>query len=160
MKTFDSELRLRLAPIVLKTGQRIEQPGKNIKNLYFLESGMASMTTLSNPQRGIYAVNYGAAKILCVEADLALLESRCAVLKTSGYDVALASPKVAESVLRSQKFDLVVASRLSGPALHGIANLSDGANVLVLKDLTIPSELLSLVAQRLNGVDRGAPQEP
>ncbi len=46
LKSFDSELvaRLHLAPIVFKTGQRIEQPGKPIRHLYFLESGMASMT--------------------------------------------------------------------------------------------------------------------
>src|ERR1039458_6045206 len=47
LKTFDSEViaRLYLAPIAFKAGQKIEQPGKPIKNLYFLESGMASMTT-------------------------------------------------------------------------------------------------------------------
>ena len=51
-------------------------------------------------------------KILCVEPDPALLESRCAVLKYSGYDAASASPRVAEIVLSSQKFDLIVISRL------------------------------------------------
>ena len=47
LKIFDGELiaRLHLAPVVFKVGQRIEQPGKPIKNLYFLDSGMASMTT-------------------------------------------------------------------------------------------------------------------
>jgi hypothetical protein len=97
-----------------------------------------------------------AAKILCVEAHVAVLESRCGVLKTSGYDVASASPQLAEIVLRSQKFDLIVASRLSDSDLHRIINLSDGAEVLVLEDLTIPSELLSLVAQRLNRRQRSA----
>ena len=48
LKTFDSELiaRLHLVPVVFKTGQKIEQPGKAIRNLYFLETGMASMTTI------------------------------------------------------------------------------------------------------------------
>jgi hypothetical protein len=51
--------------------------------------------------------NFGAAKILCLELDLGVLESRCAVLKYSGYDAAPASPKIAEIVLRSQKIDLI-----------------------------------------------------
>jgi DNA-binding response OmpR family regulator len=98
----------------------------------------------------------GAAKILCVELDLAVLESRCAVLKQSGYDAVSASPQLAEIVLRSQKFDLIVLSSLSGTDLHRIVNLADGADVLVLDGLTMPSELLSLVAQRLNRHQRRA----
>jgi DNA-binding response OmpR family regulator len=94
--------------------------------------------------------NFGAAKILCVELDEGLLKSRCDVLKSSGYDAASASPKIAEIVLRSQKFDLIVLSRLSDSDLHRIINFADGADVLVLDAVTSPSELLSLVAQRLN----------
>jgi hypothetical protein len=94
--------------------------------------------------------NFGAVKILCVELDVALLESHCAVLKCSGYDAASASPKLAKILLLSQKFDLIVLSILSEFDLHGIMNLADGADVLVLEGLTLPSELLSLVAQRLN----------
>jgi hypothetical protein len=96
------------------------------------------------------------AKILCVERDVGLLESRCAVLKHSGYDAASASPQVAEIVLRSQKFDVVVLSKLSDFDLHRINNLADGADVLVLDGFTSPSELLSLVTQRLNGRQRRA----
>jgi hypothetical protein len=90
------------------------------------------------------------AKILCVESDAAVRESRCAVLKYSGYATASESPQLAEILLRSQKFDLVVLSWLSDNDLHRIVGLSDGAEVLVLEELTMPSELLSLVAQRLN----------
>jgi hypothetical protein len=94
--------------------------------------------------------NVGAVKILCVESDLAALESRFAVLKASGFDAASATPRVAEVVLRGHRFDLIVVSRLSDSDLHRVNNLSDGADVLVLDALTMPSELLSLVAQRLN----------
>jgi hypothetical protein len=89
-------------------------------------------------------------KILCVERDVSVRKSRCAILKYSGYDAASASPQVAEIVLRSQKFDLIVISRLSDFDLHRIINLADGADVLVLGELTMPSELLSLVAERLD----------
>jgi len=52
-------------------------------------------------------------KILCVEQDVSVRKSCCGILKHSGYDAAPASPQVAEIVLRSQKFDLIVLSRLS-----------------------------------------------
>jgi hypothetical protein len=100
--------------------------------------------------------NFGAAKILCVELDVAVLESRCAVLKYSGYDAASTSPQLADIVLRSHKFDLIVVSSLKDSALQRIVNLSDSADVLVLDFLTMPSELLSLVAQRLNRHQRRA----
>jgi CheY-like chemotaxis protein len=96
------------------------------------------------------------AKILCVESDPAVRESRCAILKYSGYDAASASPRLAEILLRSQKFDLLVISSLSDYDLHRIIGLSDGAEVLVLEEFTMPSELLSLVAQRLNRHQRRA----
>lgn len=92
----------------------------------------------------------GGARILCIESDLIVLESRCAVLKFSGYDAASASPQVAEVVLRSQKFDLLVVSSLNDRDLQRVVSLSDGADVLVLGGITMPSELLSLVAERLN----------
>jgi hypothetical protein len=64
--------------------------------------------------------NSGAAKILCIEPNVAVVESRCAVLKTSGYDAASASPQVAGIVLRRQKFDLVVVSALEESDLQAI----------------------------------------
>jgi CRP-like cAMP-binding protein len=36
---------LSLKPVEFMTGQKIEEPGKQIRYLYFLEEGMASMTT-------------------------------------------------------------------------------------------------------------------
>jgi DNA-binding response OmpR family regulator len=97
-----------------------------------------------------FTVDTRAAKILCIEYNVAVVESRCAVLKTSGYDVASTSPQLAEIVLRSQKFDLIVLSWVRDYDLQQIINLADGAGVLVLEELTMPSQLLSLVAQRLN----------
>jgi hypothetical protein len=91
-----------------------------------------------------------AGRILCVDADVVLLKSRCRVLDYSGYHAASASPEVAEIVLRSQKFDLIILSRLSDSGLNRIINFADGADVLVLEGFTSPTELLSLVAERLN----------
>jgi hypothetical protein len=100
--------------------------------------------------------NSGAAKILCVERDMAVLQGRCTVLKNAGYDASSVSPKLAEVLLRSQKFDMIVLSRLGDFDLHRIINFADGAEVLVLDGFTSPSELLSLVAQRLNRRQRKA----
>jgi hypothetical protein len=91
-------------------------------------------------------MDFGAAKILCIEPYLPVLESRCAILKYSGYDAVSASPHLAEIVLRGQNFDLIVLSNLSDSDLYKITNLADGANVLVLYEITLPLELLSLVA--------------
>jgi len=47
LSSFDAGVikRLRLHPVRFKVGQQIEDTGKPIQNLYFLEEGMASMTT-------------------------------------------------------------------------------------------------------------------
>ena len=64
LKTFDSELisRLHLVPVLFKTGQKIEQPGKPIRSLYFLDSGMASMTIVfpSGPEVEVGMFGYEA----------------------------------------------------------------------------------------------------
>ena len=90
------------------------------------------------------------ASILCVEPDEIVLESRCAVLKSINYNPVSASPRAAEVILRAQKFVLIVFSNLSDWDVQHIVSLADGAEVLVLDGLTMPSELLTLVSQRLN----------
>jgi hypothetical protein len=70
------------------------------------------------------------------------------------------SPQIADTVLRGHRFDLLVVSSVNDSDLHRIVNLSEGAEVLVLDGITMPSKLLSLVAQRLKrqrwAVERGS----
>ena len=101
-------------------------------------------------------MDFGIAKILCVEHDGAVLESRCAILKHSGYDSTSTSPRVVEILLRGQRFDLIVLSRLNDSELQRITDLADGTDVLILQELTMPFELVSLVAERLNRQRRKA----
>ena len=61
--------------------------------------------------------------------------------------MASASPKVAELMLRGRKFDLIIVSNVSDSDLQMLISLSDGAEMLVLDILTLPSELLALVAK-------------
>lgn len=62
------------------------------------------------------------AKILCIEDNAAVRESRCAVMNYSGYDATSASLQLAEIVLRGRKFDLIVVSSLHDHELHKIVN--------------------------------------
>jgi hypothetical protein len=141
---YDARVRSGMAWTPLHLDRRLKRsPQPIVKELY----GLTDMDAISN---------FGATKILCVEHDGAVLESQCAVLKYSGYDAASASPKLAEIVLRTRKFDLIVLSRLIDSDLHRIINFADSADVLVLDGLTSPPELLSLVAQRLNRRQRRA----
>ena len=89
-------------------------------------------------------------KILCIEQGEYVRESRCAVLKYSGFDASSASPRFAEIVLRGREYDLIVLSGLSDFDLQRIIGLADGAEVLVLDAFTMPREVLSLVAERLD----------
>jgi CRP-like cAMP-binding protein len=77
LKTFDSELiaRLRLSPIVFKTGQKIEEPGKPIKYLYFLEGGMASMTTLFDDGTEVEVGMFGYESVIGVSALMGTIQS-------------------------------------------------------------------------------------
>jgi hypothetical protein len=88
--------------------------------------------------------------VLCVDPDLSILEGRCAVLQKSGYDAIGTTPQFAEIVLSGRNFDLIVISNLSDYQRDRLINLADGAKLLVLdEDITMPIELLHLVAERL-----------
>jgi CRP-like cAMP-binding protein len=70
LKAFDAELisRLGLKAVVFKTGQRIEMPGQPIKKVYFLESGMASMTTIFADGREVEVGMFGYESVIGVSA--------------------------------------------------------------------------------------------
>jgi DNA-binding response OmpR family regulator len=89
-------------------------------------------------------------RILCVEPDPLVLETRCSVLKLSGYDTSAASIQVAESLLARQTFDLiVVSSRLRDTDKRRIFDAARGTRIMMLVGSVMPSELLSKVSERL-----------
>jgi hypothetical protein len=93
--------------------------------------------------------------IFCVDPDLQILETRCAVLRTSGYDAIGTTPECAEIVLSGRKFDLVVISNVSDYQRDRLINLADGAKLLVLDEgITMPIQLLYLVAERTPATPR------
>ncbi len=77
LRSFDSELiaRLHLTPVAFKTGQRIEQPGKPIRHLYFLESGMASMTATFLNGSEVEVGTFGYESVIGVSALMGTVQS-------------------------------------------------------------------------------------
>jgi DNA-binding response OmpR family regulator len=89
-------------------------------------------------------------RILCIERDLSVLDSRCGVLKHNGYDAYAASLKISELVLAGQSFDLVILSAgLTDPEKLQVAQAAGSTKTMVLDGLTMPSTLLTEVAARL-----------
>ena len=77
LSAFDGELidRLQLTPVAFRTGQRIEHPGKPINNLYFLESGMASMTTIFHNGAEVEVGMFGYESVIGVSALMGTIQS-------------------------------------------------------------------------------------
>jgi CRP-like cAMP-binding protein len=98
LKAFDAELisRLDLKAVVFKTGQRIEMPGQPIKHLYFLESGMASMTTTFSDGREVEVGMFGYESVIGVSALMGTKSSLNHIytqIEGTGYRCALAAAK-------------------------------------------------------------------
>jgi CRP-like cAMP-binding protein len=70
LQSFDSELidRLHLKSVAFKVGHEIEFPGKPIKYLFFLEEGMASMTTTFKNGREVEVGMFGYESVIGVSA--------------------------------------------------------------------------------------------
>jgi CRP-like cAMP-binding protein len=70
LQSFDSELvdRLHLKAVTFKVGHEIEFPGKPIKHLFFLEEGMASMTTTFKDGREVEVGMFGYESVIGVSA--------------------------------------------------------------------------------------------
>jgi DNA-binding response OmpR family regulator len=90
-------------------------------------------------------------RILCIEKDLALLETRCTVLNRAGYKVRPADLEEAEILLHSQAFDLLILSATLNDEEKQriIAAAGSKTQILALSELTMPLELLSEVAKQL-----------
>ena len=70
LSRFNAQLieRLRLKPIRFEVGREIEDTGKRIANLYFLEEGMASMTTTFSNGHQVEVGMFGCESVIGVSA--------------------------------------------------------------------------------------------
>ena len=64
----DSIERLKLSPVQFEVGHEIEYPGKAISNLFFVEKGMASMTTTFEDGAQVEVGMFGYESIIGVSA--------------------------------------------------------------------------------------------
>jgi hypothetical protein len=97
------------------------------------------------------------ARLLCVGADLKLLQTRCALLERSGYRAQSAILPKAEDLLRSQEFDpLIVSAWLS----EREKTTAGKAPAPVLTELTLADKLLAEVERLLEAWRRWLARTP
>ena len=90
------------------------------------------------------------ARLLCVGNEPKLLQTRCAVLESAGYDAQAVTLEEAKSLLRTSEFDLVIVSAwLSDGEKGNILSVVGETPTLVLTELTLADKLLANVQRRL-----------
>jgi DNA-binding response OmpR family regulator len=90
------------------------------------------------------------ARLLCVGRQSDLLRTRCAVLTVSGYDARSATLQQAETLLRTEQYDLVIVSALLGESERKRVLAAAGITpTLVLRGFALVSILLAQVEQLL-----------
>jgi DNA-binding response OmpR family regulator len=90
-------------------------------------------------------------RLLCVGKDIALLRTRCAVLRQSGYDAQSATVPEAELLLLTEKFDLIIVSAFLDDSEKGRILAAAGTMpTLMLRGLTLAPDLLVEVERRLS----------
>ena len=77
LRAFDNDLirRLDLEPLVFKAGQKFERPGRPIHHLYFLDDGMASMTTIFGSGLEVEVGMFGYESVIGVSALMGTVQS-------------------------------------------------------------------------------------
>ena len=94
------------------------------------------------------------ARLLCVGNETDHLPTRCAVLNRSGYNAKSAVMPEAETLLRTEEFDLVIVSAWLDEWEKGkILTAAGKTPALVLTELTLADKLLAQVERLLS--DRG-----
>lgn len=101
-------------------------------------------------------------RILCVGIDRILLETRCAVLASQGYDARPVLFAEAEELLKTAAFDLIILSAMLslGEKRRVLAVVPGATKTLALESLVTPSDLLRKVAalfSRTTAGDEWAP---
>jgi hypothetical protein len=90
------------------------------------------------------------ARLLCVGNGSDHLQTRCAVLGSVGYDAKSAALPEAETLLRTEHFDLIIVSAwLEEWDRERILAAADKTPVLVLTELTFAEDLLAKVEHHL-----------
>jgi CheY-like chemotaxis protein len=90
------------------------------------------------------------AHVLCVGNGVDHLQTRCAVLGSAGYNAKSADLPEAETLLRTEEFDLIIVSAWLEEWEKGQFLTAAGKTpVLVLTELTLADKLLAQVERLL-----------
>jgi hypothetical protein len=90
------------------------------------------------------------ARLLCVGNGTDHLKTRCAVLGSAGYSAQAAALPEAETILRTEEFDLVIVSAWLSEWVKGKILATAGKTpALVLTELTPAEKLLAQVERPL-----------
>ena len=98
LRAFDAPVveRLHLQPVLFKLGQEIEFPGKPIRHLFFVEEGMASMTTTFMDGSQVEVGMFGYESVIGISALMGTKQSLNRVytqIEGSGYRCKLETAK-------------------------------------------------------------------
>jgi hypothetical protein len=94
------------------------------------------------------------ARLLCVGNGVDHLQTRCAVLGSAGYDAKSAALPEAETLLRTEEFDLIIVSAWLEEWEKGqILKAAGKTQALVLTELTLADKLLAEVGCLLSDRD-------
>jgi hypothetical protein len=105
-------------------------------------------------------MSYRPTRLLCVGNEADLLQTRCAVLKHSGYDAQAASLTDAEILLRTGKYELVIISAgLSEWDRGRILSAAGKTPTYILRGVTFAPELLAQVGRWLSPMSQSASSE-
>jgi DNA-binding response OmpR family regulator len=94
-------------------------------------------------------------RLLCVGNEPKLLETRCAVLESAGYDAQAVTLEEAEGLMRTSEFDLAIVSAwLADGEDDRILSAAGETPTLVLTELTLVDDLLAKVERMLVGASQ------
>ena len=89
-------------------------------------------------------------RLLCAGKDLALLQTRCAVLRRCGYYAESATLEEAEGLLSNEEYDLVIISaQLSDRESARLLSVAGKTSAYMLPGFMLADELLTQVQRRL-----------
>jgi hypothetical protein len=90
------------------------------------------------------------ARILCVGKELSLLQLRCTVLASFGYNAHAVTFSGLQVLLLTHKYDLVIVDAVLSEWERGRVLVAAGETpTLILRELTFAPELLTEVKRRL-----------
>ncbi len=111
LQHLDAEIisRLELRPVKLERNREIETPGNHINNLFFLETGIGSMTTTFQDGSQVEVGMFGYESVMGASALIGTMQSLNRVyMQMAGHGYACRAPVAKREFLRFERFSELV----------------------------------------------------